>query len=465
VCLAGYALLLALSFFVRQRKTRPENLTTVDAGAATGSMSGAVDEVEDRVIVPTVTGDRTVPEPVQVAFNQFTSDLRAKPPLAEQGAIQGERPPIVLIHGSPGHKQDFARLGPMLATEGRVIAPDLPGFGGSTRAIPDYSFRAHARYMLELLDRLGIRRAHLVGYSMGGGVVLNMIDIAPERVASLTLLSAIGVQEMELTGSYYLNHLVHGVQLGGLLLLREATPHMGTLDATMLDVPYARNFYDSDQRPLRAILQRVDVPTLVLHGEHDPLVPVEAAREHHRLVAQSELVILPSNHFMPFAQPGLLAPPMIDFIARVNTGRGVTRAQAGGPAIEAARRPLTRASLPMLRGIAAFVTAAVVAGCAAILPEFGAVAGGVLVGEGRLGVSAVLIALVAGLLSRRIVAAGFSWIRVMLSANFAARETVAADGRSARAFGWRAVSRTAWMVVLVSASAAATNWWGRWAGQ
>src|SRR5262249_39011791 len=88
---------------------------------------------------------------------------------------------IVLLHGSPGHKEDFGRLAPILAQHLRVVVPDLPGFGSSTRALPDYSFRAHAVYIRQLLDQLGVGRVHVLGYSMGGGVALTLTDLAPDR--------------------------------------------------------------------------------------------------------------------------------------------------------------------------------------------------------------------------------------------------------------------------------------------
>lgn len=66
------------------------------------------------------------------------------------------------------------------------------------------------------MDALGIERAHLLGFSMGGGVVLNVADIAPQRVGSITMLSAIGVQEAELLGDYHLNHALHGAQLAAI---------------------------------------------------------------------------------------------------------------------------------------------------------------------------------------------------------------------------------------------------------
>ena len=224
--------------------------------------------------------------------------------------------PVVLIHGSPGSSLIFSALTAMLSGQFRIIVPDLPGFGASTHALPDYSFRAHARYIIELLDTLHISKAQFVGFSMGGGVVLSIADIAPERVASIVMLSAIGVQEQELLGNYYANHLLHGLQLGGLWLLREGVPHFGGHDDVELNVEYARNFYDSDQRPLRSVLQNFRGPMLIIHGTRDPLVPIAAASEHHRLVPQSELKILDDNHFMVFQRPFVLIQPLQEFLER-----------------------------------------------------------------------------------------------------------------------------------------------------
>ena len=211
--------------------------------------------------------------------------------------------PVVLVHGSPGSGDDLGLLAGLLSPRFRVLVPDLPGFGASVRDLPDYSFQAHAEYVRELLDTVGVPRAHLVGYSMGGGVVLTLADQAPSRVSSLVMLSAIGVQEEELTGDYRLNHAIHGTQLAVLWSLRHAFPHFGFFHALPFTVEYARNFWDSDQRPLRPILQRYRGPLLILHGTRDRNVPIAAAREHHRLVPQSELVEFDEDHFMAFRHP------------------------------------------------------------------------------------------------------------------------------------------------------------------
>lgn len=222
--------------------------------------------------------------------------------------------PIVLVHGSPGSGEVLQKLADLLAPQFRVIVPDLPGFGASTRDLPDYSFRVHGEYLIELLDALHIDRAQFVGFSMGGGVVLSIADLAPQRVAALVMLSAIGVQEHELTGSYGVNHALHGTQLGALWLLKNGFPHFGLFQAP-LTVEYARNFYDSDQRPLRTILAQYRGPMLIIHGTRDRNVPIAAALEHHRLVPQSEIVEFDDNHFMAFMHPSAFIGPLKRFLA------------------------------------------------------------------------------------------------------------------------------------------------------
>ena len=222
--------------------------------------------------------------------------------------------PVLLVHGSPGSGEVLQTLAGLLSPTFRVIVPDLPGFGSSTRDLPDYSFRAHGKYLLELMDALHIPKAQLLGFSMGGGVVLSIADTAPQRVVSLVMLSAIGVQEYELTGSYEVNHILHGTQLAVLWLLHNGLPHFGILAKFPFSMEYARNFFDSDQRPLRTVLEHYHGPMLIIHGAKDRNVPLAAAVEHHRLVPQSELVALDENHFMTFVKPSLFLDPLVRFL-------------------------------------------------------------------------------------------------------------------------------------------------------
>ncbi len=295
-----------------------------------------------------------------------------------------EGSPVILLHGSPGDSGDFKRLMPLLNGRHRLIAPDLPGFGRSTRRIPDYSIRAHAGYVLAMLDALGIEQAHVVGFSMGGGVALNLYDLAPQRVSSIVMLSAIGVQEMELLGDYHLNHAVHGLQLAFFKALQLGLPLTPAIARSDISVPYARNFYDTDQRPLREILKRCRVPMLIIHGRKDFLVPFEAAVEHHRLVPQSELELIEDGHLMVFLDPEKLAPRIDGFLEKVDDGRWRTRFESGEARLLAAQRMFDPANLPKFTGVGAVVVMLLLALATLVSEDLTCIAAGIMASQGRL---------------------------------------------------------------------------------
>jgi pimeloyl-ACP methyl ester carboxylesterase len=316
LAVAGYLVLVGASSAVRARHPAPP----LDPGVSAIRLTPpAVDtpQPDDPDVVPvTITFDRRCPA---------------------DGAPRGT--PVVLLHGSPGGRFDFDDLLEPLGTDRCAIAPDLPGFGDATRAVPDYSVRAHAVYTDAFLTALHEPRVHVVGFSMGGGVAIELAARHPERVASLTLLSGLGVQEQELFGRHWVNHAVHGVQLAALWLLVEATPHFGAFDRMFLGVEYARNFYDTDQRPLRPALLGYQGPALIYHGRHDFLVPYAAALEHHRLLPQSVLVGTDGDHFDTFMRPQDVAAALIPFLAAVDRGERPTRAAASLERRAGAARP------------------------------------------------------------------------------------------------------------------------------
>lgn len=305
--------------------------------------------------------------------------------------------PLILIHGSPGSSGDFSGMVGLLNGRRRVIAPDLPGFGGSTRDVPDYSIRAHAGYVVSMMDALGIERAHLAGFSMGGGVVLNVCDLAPGKVESVVLFSAIGVQEMELLGDYRLNHAIHGLQLVLLKIMHLVLPLSPEFARADISVPYARNFYDTDQRPLRGILERYRGPMLIIHGRKDFLVPVEAALEHHRIVPQSELVLTDSDHFMVFREPAMPAETIDAFLDRVESGRAPRLEDATAERRMAAGRPFDPADLPRFVGITALVVMLLLAAATLVSEDLTCIAAGIMASQGRLSFALATLGCFAGI--------------------------------------------------------------------
>jgi pimeloyl-ACP methyl ester carboxylesterase/membrane protein DedA with SNARE-associated domain len=291
------------------------------------------------------------------------------------------RPVLVMLHGSPGGSDNFDIIAPMLSAY-RLIIPDLPGFGQSGKSIPDYSVRAHADYTWQLLDQLGIEKAHLFAYSMGGGVALDMADLAPHRVQSIIMYAAIGAQEYELLGDYHLNHAVHGAQLVFFGALDWLIPHTNRWDMLW---SYTRNFYDTDQRPLHDILLAYQSPMLIVQGTEDTQVPLAAAMEHARLVPHSELVLLPIGHGMIFneTESAQLAELSDAFLQKVEAGTAQTRADVTPAQEQNAHRALSTDELMKFTGISAFVLILLLIVIAFVSEDLACIGAGLLVAQGR----------------------------------------------------------------------------------
>ena len=237
-----------------------------------------------------------------------------------------DRPVLVLLHGSPMASSFFDPMIPKLAGEFRLIVPDLPGFGRSQRRIADYSIDTHARYLKALLDELEVTSYHLIGYSMGGGVALAYTQLEEKEVASLTLLSSIGLQEYELLGDYTLNRALHAVQLFAFWSLEWLTPHFGHLDRALLNYRYARNFYDTDQRPLEDALLEWDKPALIAHGDEDGLVPFQAALAHRVAMPQAALQVYEGKgHMVGYREAAAVARDIGAFVTSVEAGEAAFR--------------------------------------------------------------------------------------------------------------------------------------------
>ncbi len=340
---------------------------------------------ESMVAITVNQSDELHPQELQFAYRDIHPDAPG--------------PVVVLLHGSPGSSSDFDRFAESEAlADRRTLIPDLPGFGRSTRSLDDYSVAFHARALDGLLARLEIAEVDLVGFSMGGGVALELAASAPNRVRSITLISAIGVQELELFGDYQLNHLIHGAQLFGIRVLPWLIPHFGLWTGEFIGVPYARNFYDTDQRPLRSHLKGFESPMLIVHGERDFLVPVEVAREHHRVVPQSELAILDASHFFVFVDPNPAAAKLGDFLRRVDRGEARTRSTAKAQRIEASRREFDPKSIPPFAGPSWLVILLLIALATLISEDLTCIGAGLLVAQGRLDLFSAATACFVGIL-------------------------------------------------------------------
>jgi pimeloyl-ACP methyl ester carboxylesterase/membrane protein DedA with SNARE-associated domain len=324
-------------------------------------------------------------QPVRLAY--FDSDPHAS-----------DKPVVVLLHGSPAGIGLFMPLIHELRQSYRVLAPSMPGFENSTRRIPDYSIRAHSRYLAAYLRGMNLHRVHLVGYSMGSGVAIEFAHSHPNTLQSLILLSGIGAQEHELLGDYTLNHLVHGLQLAGLWCVDFFLPHFGFFDDFPLNYYYARNFYDTDQRPLKGYLSQYRGPALIIHGDADQLVPNAAASKHHALMPQSELVtVAHSGHLLLYCKPKITASYIEKFITAVESGYSSQHLVRTPAEQSLAMQALGENHVEPWQGITLVIMMVLIALATFASEDLATVSAGMLAANGNLSLAAAITAAFLGI--------------------------------------------------------------------
>jgi pimeloyl-ACP methyl ester carboxylesterase len=239
--------------------------------------------------------------------------------------VYGEGEPLLLIHGNGGSISSFSLQISALSEHFRVIAVDSRAQGRSTDSDKELTYALLASDMAALLDALAIGSAHVVGWSDGGIVGLEMAHAFPERVRRLVSINpnftaepeafyGLGeelAREFDLTTLTARQHEVRALirELG---TQKEAlSPHPERL--TMIRTKLDRLMEDHPNFTLEQIAS-IETPTLVMVGDHDLI------REAHTLalfqtLSQAQLAIVPgATHFFPVEKPELTNGLILDFL-------------------------------------------------------------------------------------------------------------------------------------------------------
>jgi pimeloyl-ACP methyl ester carboxylesterase len=266
--------------------------------------------------------------------------------------IAGQGPPVVLIHGVAGRAGQWDQTAQFLAEGHTVIAPDLLGHGDSAKPRGDYSLGAHASGIRDLLVGLGIERASIVGHSLGGGIAMQFAYQFPERCERLVLVSSGGLgQEVHpllraatLPGSeLVLPLLAHPRVLAVASLIPRALGQIGL--RTRPDLSEMARGYQSLSNAaarnafihtLRGVIdptgQRINasdrlylasnMPTLIVWGCRDRIIPVEHARPANEAMPGSHLELFEeAGHFPHLDDPLRFARTLEDFFGQTAPAR------------------------------------------------------------------------------------------------------------------------------------------------
>ena len=218
---------------------------------------------------------------------------------------------VVLVHGLAVSSRYFVPLAEELAPFASVLAPDLPGFGLSSKPRRTLSIAELARALQAWLDANAVERPVLVGNSLGCRFAVELAAREPRRVGGLVL---IGPALEPRTGSRA-RWVARWVATA--FLERPPLHFVVALDAVRAGPMRAwRTFEDALRDPIDRELTRVQAPTLVLRGEHDPIAPQEACERMAASLPDGRLVVVPgAGHALNWSRPRDAARAIRAFLA------------------------------------------------------------------------------------------------------------------------------------------------------
>jgi pimeloyl-ACP methyl ester carboxylesterase len=228
----------------------------------------------------------------------------------------GSGPTMLYLHGAnsvPG----WAPFLQALSNDFEVIVPEHPGFGATED--PPWLDNIHdeAYFYLSFLEQLDLTDVHLVGMSLGGWIAAEVAVRSTGRLASLTLCGASGIHVKGVPkGDMFIwspeemaRNMVHDQSLAEKMLAMEKTPEEEHVQLrnwrTVALLAWQPRLYDPH---LYKWLPRIDVPTHIIWGEHDKLLPSDYAKAWQDLISGSQVTILKDcGHLMHIEKPDAFA--------------------------------------------------------------------------------------------------------------------------------------------------------------
>ena len=258
---------------------------------------------------------------------------------------EGAGEALLLIHGMAGSSATWRALIPQLSKKYRVLAPDLLGHGESAKPRGDYSLGAFAVSLRDLLDELGISQATVVGQSLGGGVAMQFTyqhraycqrlvlissgGLGPDLSWILRLLSAPGAELVlplvapqpvlnvgNKLGSWLRSAGIQSPRSGEMWKAYSSLSDSGTRQAFLRTLRSVVDYRGQAVSALGKLHLSYGLPTLLIWGEQDRIIPVAHGYAAHDAVPSSRLEVLAGvGHFPHVESPTEVVDLLDDFIA------------------------------------------------------------------------------------------------------------------------------------------------------
>jgi len=295
---------------------------------------------------------------------------------------ENSRPTILIIPDPFSHLNELEPFANQLSENWKVIIPDFSKTNKNGSNI-GYSADSRAEIVAAWFNERGESSVHLAGNGFGNTIAIElMVSEIGDLIQSYTLLSALGVQEFHFLGYHLLNQPVYSLLYPIGIMVEYGLPIAGWQKQSIVDMERVRFINEKDQRPYRDILSSIQVPVLIMHGAADNHVSTETAREHYRIIPQSELIFFDGNKHSIFFYYDKWAANYIDFLSKVDRGGAITKADAAPKRIELAERDFTFGDVPPVYGWGLVLILFLLSVVTLVSEDLGCIGGGLLVAGG-----------------------------------------------------------------------------------
>ncbi len=215
-------------------------------------------------------------------------------------AGQGE--PVVVIHGGGGDARTWNRNIEELAEKYTVYAPDLPGYGGSEPLDGSYYIPELVEFVEKFAESLGLKYFYLVGHSLGGGIALNFALKFPDKIKKLVLISSLCLgSEIAFWVRLFsipaiiksIGHIFMAVMKGVKWVAEQLNParYIMALSPAAVTVGGSITTFHAQTLVLEKRLPEIKMPTLLVWGARDPIVPVMQAYRAAKVIPDCRIEV------------------------------------------------------------------------------------------------------------------------------------------------------------------------------
>jgi len=252
---------------------------------------------------------------------------------------------LLLIHGMAGSSDTWRAIIPQLSKKYRIIAPDLLGHGMSAKPRGDYSLGAFAVFLRDLLDQLGVDRATVIGQSLGGGIAMQFAHqhrdycerlvligsggLGPDLSPLLRILSAPGAEFVlpvvapqpvlnlgNKLGSWLTSAGIQAPRAGQMWHAYSSLSDARSRQAFLRTLRSVVDYRGQSVSALNKLHLTAGLPTVLIWGDHDRIIPVAHAYAAHDALEGSRLEVLEGiGHFPHVEAPAAVADILENFIA------------------------------------------------------------------------------------------------------------------------------------------------------